>query len=101
MDSISTAKRCWWQYVIVGLEAHLGLATLAFVVWDGSHSDAGPVMFGIVWACVIPFFILFVGGVTLLFRRQPAWGWTALAFASHAFILLGLVLPGLASARCY
>ncbi len=50
MDTIATAQRPWWQTFIFGLEAYLVLATVAFVVWDGSRSDAGLGMFGIVWA---------------------------------------------------
>ena len=82
------------RIVVLVLEVSLVLATFVIGWWNKNVEyyvfPARDYIFG---EALISFPVLLVGGLVLVIRRQPKWGFTALVFALYAFLLFYAVIP--------
>jgi hypothetical protein len=96
--SVERRARPWWQLAVFSFEAYLVLAGMAGLVWAIQGECSGSALGFVFCGCLLSCPVLLITGITLLFRKRPKWGWTAIAFAAYGLVLL-LLLPALLKSK--
>jgi hypothetical protein len=98
----SKPKDRWLRILIFGLEAYLVFVSFVLMVWHFNGLQRDSAVGWMFCGIILSIFGLLIAGFILVFRRQPKWGWTTLAFVglwSLYFVLI--VLPIIVKASGY